>query len=65
MTRDTVVLASIASALLVAAYGGGDPGFRAALLTLGSLWVVAAAAVLVLDRRADVMRTGGPSRPSA
>ena len=24
MTRDTVVLASIASALLVAAYGGGD-----------------------------------------
>lgn len=56
---------SAVSVALVAAYGGGDPGFRAALLTLGSLWVVAAAAVLVLDRRADVMRTGGPSRPSA
>ena len=41
---------SALSIALVAAYGGGAGGFRAALLTLASVWVVAGVGAVVLDR---------------
>ncbi|WP_341229599.1 MFS transporter [Nocardioides salarius] len=41
---------SALSVALVAAYGGGDGGFTAALLTLASVWVVAGVGAVVLDR---------------
>ncbi len=43
---------SALSVALVAAYGGGDGGFRAALLTLASVWVVAGAGAVLLNRHA-------------
>ncbi|MEN8706495.1 MAG: MFS transporter [Nocardioides marinisabuli] len=41
---------SALSVALVAAYGGGDGGFTAALLTLTAVWVVAGVGAVLLDR---------------
>ncbi|WP_169834681.1 MFS transporter [Nocardioides dokdonensis] len=43
---------SALSVALMAAYGGGADGFRAALLTLASVWVVAGVGAVLLDRAA-------------
>ena len=44
-------IGSALSVALVAAYGGGDVGFRATLLTVSAIFVVAATGAVVLDRR--------------
>jgi MFS family permease len=44
-------IGSALSVALMAVYGGGDHGFRATLLTVSSLFVVAALGAVVLDRR--------------
>ncbi|WP_051551863.1 MFS transporter [Nocardioides sp. URHA0020] len=44
-------IGSALSVALVAAYGGGDRGFRATLLTVSSIFALAAAGAVVLDRR--------------
>ena len=44
-------IGSALSVALMAVYGGGDHGFRATLLTVSSLFVVAAVGAVVLDRR--------------
>ena len=44
-------IGSALSVALVAAYGGGDGGFRATLLTVSAIFVVAATGAVVLDRR--------------
>lgn len=44
-------IGSALSVALVAAYGGGDHGFRATLLTVSAIFVVAATGAVVLDRR--------------
>jgi MFS family permease len=45
-------IGSASSVALMAAYGGGDHGFGATLLTVSSLFVVAAVGVILLDRAA-------------
>ncbi len=45
---------SALSVALMAAYGGGGAGFRAALLTIASVWVVAGVGAVLLDRRVPV-----------
>jgi MFS family permease len=52
-------IGSALSVALMAVYGGGDHGFRATLLTVSSLFVVAAAGAAVLDRR----QTSGQPAP--
>jgi MFS family permease len=55
---------TIGSALgvaLMAAYGGGDRGFRGTLLTVSSIFVVAAVGAVVLDRRTAGQKA--PIRP--
>jgi hypothetical protein len=42
---------SAVSVALMAAYGGGETGFQAALFTIAGIWVVAIAGALLLDRR--------------
>jgi len=42
---------SALSVALMAAYGGGDRGFSATLLTVSAIFVVAAVGAVVLDRR--------------
>ncbi|GAA4708685.1 MFS transporter [Nocardioides conyzicola] len=47
-------IGSALSVALMAAYGGGSHGFRATLLTVSSIFVVAATGAVVLDRRLRV-----------
>ena len=47
---------SAVSVALMAAYGGGEDGFRAALFTVAGIWVVAIAGALLLDRRPPASR---------
>lgn len=54
---------SALSVALMATYGGGDPGFRAALLTLALVWVVAGVGAGVLDRRTEPVARGTAGRP--
>lgn len=53
---------SAASVALMAAYGGGGNGFRAALLTVASVWVVAGLGAVLLDRWA-ADRLAAPEAP--
>ncbi|GAA1758451.1 MFS transporter [Nocardioides hankookensis] len=49
-------IGSATSVALMAAYGGGSHGFRATLLTVSSLFVVAAVGAVLLDRAAPAPR---------
>ncbi len=47
-------IGSALSVALMAAYGGGDQGFRATLLTVSSIFLVATLGAIALDRRAHI-----------